>query len=365
MAYSNGIITAPVSFYDVQLALGDSSQDLGTLCKSTKINMWSRNKPMDYPALFSNNNGIGINNKYGLFAQKTDNCVYLNQVYNYGLNGWSYENPYGTVLSPYRMGDFDGYYSGAIPFVDSFTSTTQRILVEGNRYIGYSIHILRESEVNLSYRLSQLFLSSFELGDYYFGVCLIGATATYRATSSTTISNTTNTVDFYLPSSIPLGVYTAYPFVSKYSLTQNGADITGNEFYSLPSINPLTLSIVESIINASFEGSINNNICTYSVTLNNRNTISETFNSVRVLFRYQSNAIGDAQQTGEVFIVRSPKTVAAGADYTYSDSTVDVTQLLLNNNLYVKVYLSITTQSGETITKEYRVNNNGGSEEIF
>ena len=365
MAYSNGIITKPISIDDIKIALGVWDNRLSVLCKSPQINMWSKNKPMDYPALFSNNNGIGINNKYGLFAQKTDNCVYLNQVYNYGLNGWSYEKPYGGVLSPYRMGDFDGYYSGAIPFVDSFTSTTQRILVEGNRYIGYSIHILRESEVNLSYRLSQLFLSSFELGDYYFGVCLIGATATYRATSSTTISNTTNTVDFYLPSSIPLGVYTAYPFVSKYSLTQNGADITGNEFYSLPSINPLTLSIVESIINASFEGSINNNICTYSVTLNNRNTISETFNSVRVLFRYQSNAIGDAQQTGEVFVVKISKTVAAGADYTYSDSTVDVTQLLLNNNLYVKVYLSITTQSGETITKEYRVNNNGGSEEIF
>ena len=38
MAYSNGIITAPVSIDDVKQALGVGSNDLGTLCKSPQIN---------------------------------------------------------------------------------------------------------------------------------------------------------------------------------------------------------------------------------------------------------------------------------------------------------------------------------------
>lgn len=52
MAFSNGIITAPISIADVKQALGVGSNDLATLCKSPQINMWSRNKPMSINKLF-------------------------------------------------------------------------------------------------------------------------------------------------------------------------------------------------------------------------------------------------------------------------------------------------------------------------
>lgn len=51
MAYSNNIITAPVSIWDVQRALGLSSHHLGTLCKSTNVNMWSKKKPCKYDSI--------------------------------------------------------------------------------------------------------------------------------------------------------------------------------------------------------------------------------------------------------------------------------------------------------------------------
>lgn len=51
MAYNNGIITAPVSVYDVQRALGVGSPDVGTLCKHANINMWARFKPVWYPSV--------------------------------------------------------------------------------------------------------------------------------------------------------------------------------------------------------------------------------------------------------------------------------------------------------------------------
>ena len=42
----NGIISAPVSIDDVKQALGESSNDLATLCKSENINIWSKYKPI-------------------------------------------------------------------------------------------------------------------------------------------------------------------------------------------------------------------------------------------------------------------------------------------------------------------------------
>ena len=47
MAYNNGIVTAPVSIYDVQRALSDSSQDVKTLCMADNVNKWSKCKPVE------------------------------------------------------------------------------------------------------------------------------------------------------------------------------------------------------------------------------------------------------------------------------------------------------------------------------
>lgn len=46
MAYNNGKISAPVSIYDVQRALGNASSDLATLCEDANINPWARWKPI-------------------------------------------------------------------------------------------------------------------------------------------------------------------------------------------------------------------------------------------------------------------------------------------------------------------------------
>lgn len=46
MAYADGYITAPISIYDVQRALGISGGgDLGTLCRASQINVFSKCKP--------------------------------------------------------------------------------------------------------------------------------------------------------------------------------------------------------------------------------------------------------------------------------------------------------------------------------
>lgn len=58
MAYNSSTktITAPVSIKDVQQCLGVSDTDLGTLCKKSVINKWSKMKPIAFPYIEPNRN---------------------------------------------------------------------------------------------------------------------------------------------------------------------------------------------------------------------------------------------------------------------------------------------------------------------
>lgn len=155
MSYNSetGIISAPVSIDDVKRALGESSNDLATLCKSENINIWSKYKPIsckgefkEYPIredseeiVTSSYNKFtcvvrcGMNipmdtyknlrNNYGGegFAIKACNNLYKDNVYGY--NSYISDNtstsvsgkhfPKGGANSPYRLSDFRNYSSKA------------------------------------------------------------------------------------------------------------------------------------------------------------------------------------------------------------------------------------------------------------
>lgn len=155
MSYNSetGIISAPVSIDDVKRVLGESSNDLATLCKSENINIWSKYKPIsckgefkEYPiredsdekATSSYSNyacvvrcGMNIpidtykNLRYNYggegFAINACEFFYLDNVY--GANGRIHDNittsvsgkhfPKGGANSPYRLSDFRNYNSKA------------------------------------------------------------------------------------------------------------------------------------------------------------------------------------------------------------------------------------------------------------
>lgn len=156
MSYNSetGIISAPVSIDDVKQALGESSNDLATLCKSDNINIWSRYKPIsckgefkEYPiredsdekATSSYNNyacvvrcGMNIpmdtyknlRYNYGGEGFAIEACKNLHKDNVYGNNGYIHDNtstsvsgkhfPKGGANSPYRLSDFRNYSSKAI-----------------------------------------------------------------------------------------------------------------------------------------------------------------------------------------------------------------------------------------------------------
>ena len=131
---TSGIISEPVSIYDIQKALGtDGGGDLGTLCKSANINKWAMYKPegkvsgsgitgsmpRDYLTLAQRKS-----NYFGLTPQENTKAKLVAYGYagpdakNIGDSGYSIDNilaaniewphtkPSGGSASPYRQTDF-------------------------------------------------------------------------------------------------------------------------------------------------------------------------------------------------------------------------------------------------------------------
>lgn len=167
----NGIISAPVSINDVSQALGESSNDLATLCTSENINIWSKYKPIsckgefkEYPIREDSEEIVTSSyNKYTCVVRCGMNIpmdTYKNLRNNYGEEGFAIEackelyidNVYGVIgvdkdastnshtvyasgkhfpkggaNSPYRLGDFRNYNSKAIS--NMFQSSIPRLFI--------------------------------------------------------------------------------------------------------------------------------------------------------------------------------------------------------------------------------------------
>lgn len=155
MSYNSdsGIISAPVSIDDVKQALGESSNDIATLCKSENINIWSKYKPIsckgdfkEYPIREDTEETVissyskytcavrcGMNipidtyrnlyNNYGGEGFAINGCYKLYVDNIYGKNGGISDDtttmvsgkhfPKGGANSPYRLSDFRNYNANA------------------------------------------------------------------------------------------------------------------------------------------------------------------------------------------------------------------------------------------------------------
>jgi hypothetical protein len=109
---------------DVSAVLGNSSGDVGTLCKDPGINKWSKRKPVSYPnEMFKLTDDQLKEINYGLSVPAQIDLLPLQTLYSNlnGANGeslldaaYSYTKPTGgTLASPCRLLDFEKYYHHA------------------------------------------------------------------------------------------------------------------------------------------------------------------------------------------------------------------------------------------------------------
>lgn len=101
--------TTGISTTLVANTIGVGSNDVGTLCTSSKINPWSKWKPVSYQTSGSLTDAQLKETNYGFNITSNTNLD--------SPTGWSYVKPIGGMTSPYRLGDFRGYNHEAKTFM--------------------------------------------------------------------------------------------------------------------------------------------------------------------------------------------------------------------------------------------------------
>lgn len=206
MLNSNGILTKPISIGDVQNCLNISSSDLGDVCRSNRINMYSAHKPLRWGDPVSVAGWEGQLN-YGLIAANSN----VDLKYNVTEQNpyWTYERPRGTEapvgIEWYRLLDFDGYDHNAVCPVKTFTVNSTLPLTGG----GFTLDMenVFEPTTNPHLQLSvDMFTGAFASESEYFGVCVWNKTRKvgYYLTTKYTLRQVVNQ-NFDSYSSVTIG----------------------------------------------------------------------------------------------------------------------------------------------------------------
>lgn len=162
--------------------LGESSNDLATLCKSTNINKWSKNKPIKHNCLFKPTEAqkkeanYGISNipyyrLLGKMAQDVINGSMKNatniSTLDTRIEPWHYQQPMGGYASPYRLGDFDGYFANASAPIGAITETEIESSLSGK----VSVVFNKNTDTVSSLTFNDL-ASDKDFSNQYLGLCL-------------------------------------------------------------------------------------------------------------------------------------------------------------------------------------------------
>lgn len=222
MAYdsSTGIITAPVSFRDVQRALGTSRRYLNELCTHQNINVWAKYKPVRFDQIDTtrhpnrDESWLNADKTWNSYAQwwryrKLDvsesnyHCGFLTPLersisenIENELQSWQYLRPRGkdeegTYFEPYRLTDFNQYYNRAIcPFSITYPDrgVLSRELVNGyyKDVVNGLIMISRYTPIDISERTLNLTLNEiFGLSSgtpVYVGIAAVKGSNVYVKT---------------------------------------------------------------------------------------------------------------------------------------------------------------------------------------
>lgn len=196
MANSNGLITAPVTMQDVRTVLGNSSTDLGTLCKASQINMWAKYKPVPYAKIDTTDEFDKTNNTWKSTARwwrdkiinGIDSGAYcgfviptkdVSSLTGGEPDGWTVKRPSGGTNSPYRLTDFASYYHNSVcPFSVVLPTTA----VWSGSSLSGKVRVSRPSVNTNNLTLNDI----MQGGTAYFGVAVVVGTSVYTKTQAST-----------------------------------------------------------------------------------------------------------------------------------------------------------------------------------
>ena len=121
--------TSEITTTLVATTIGEATNDVGALCRSSKVNRWSKRKPIkkskkvglidtDYDP---SGTGYGGNGSYGITIPSLASTIDS----TYASANWAYDKPTGLSSSPYRLGDFRRYeHAAPTPLLQDWGNST-------------------------------------------------------------------------------------------------------------------------------------------------------------------------------------------------------------------------------------------------
>ncbi len=253
MSIVNGIIQAPVTIADVKTTLGETSNDLAALCRSDKINMWAKYKPVELNKPFTSDEfdfenrkwrdnatwyrgadfeGVGI---CGIKIAHSSTLQSLTELYDKGQSNWSRVKVGSTFACPYRLSDFVGYKHAATapfkrPFVTSKTNENGSV---------FATMMIKNLDTE-----NELTMQEFgKLSEAYLGLALKDAAGrlVYFMTTDKPLKNGGVNVEMQGIAFAP-GDYKAYLFLCSAVLTLNKPPMQAT-YYTIPDFKPSVVNI--------------------------------------------------------------------------------------------------------------------------
>lgn len=253
MSIVNGIIQAPVTIADVKTTLGETSNDLAALCRSDKINMWAKYKPVELNKPFTSDEfdfenrkwrdnatwyrgadfeGVGI---CGIKIAHSSTLQSLTELYDKGQSNWSRVKVGSTFACPYRLSDFVGYKHAATapfkrPFVTSKTNENGSV---------FATMMIKNLDTE-----NELTMQEFgKLSEAYLGLALKDAAGrlVYFMTTDKPLKNGGVNVEMQGIAFAP-GDYKAYLFLCSAVLTLNKPPMQAT-YYTIPYFKPSVVNI--------------------------------------------------------------------------------------------------------------------------
>lgn len=279
--------TTGISTTLVRTALGESTNDIGTLCRSTNINKWSKWKPIRADNVTGIDTGILAGATYGLNISSYGSVASV--VSAYGINGglWAYLMPRGgAVDEPYRIGDFRNYDHSSPPFVGA-ASVTRVVNKNGlNPFVEASIIAAEPTATQIGW-------DNIITGSKRFYAVLMSGSTIIDAEIGALASTKTLSMDV---SALSAGNYKMWLMLANTGLTQ---------FHTIDGVSAVgydvTISSYDVQVNISgyfAEAEIGWEV-RYTVSIINTRNVSVTLTNCATKLRDASKAYADTPVTGE------------------------------------------------------------------
>lgn len=315
--------------------LGVSDRQVGVLCTSDKINMWSKYKPVVYQ---------GFPDRASEWWRATDgNCGFIaKQIASYeslpenmdgDMNGWIREFPAGGQHSPYRLFDFAKYNHTARPFISQFQAPER---IDQNTS---SISIACMIQTGpLPFEIAVEDIQLFR--NYYFGAYIKqkNGNESMRATSTMTLGSGSASIVFNTLN-MTVGEWTIYPFIAENIIDQNMPD-SANVFYTIANLQAKTMMVIRSFIKVQVFAELQGlRTLKWRIEVSSDSS-DRTFTNNNLAIRYGNRAFTDPYINGEKLIRLGDITVPAN-DKVVLDGSEYVDADLVDSPYGIRVWASL------------------------